>query len=104
VAGPPERDTLRMLTDLHLRRFLPDREYSALYAGYLLLRCLDHALRLLYDQPGDFVPTSPGHLARLAQEISHTLAGSGDASGEALMAVIQETRDSIRGCFERLVT
>jgi glutamate-ammonia-ligase adenylyltransferase len=103
VPGPPDRDTLRMLTDLHVRRLLPDREYSALYAGYLLLRCLDHALRLLYDQPGDFVPTTPGHLARLAQEVGRALADSGDASGEALLAVIQETRESIRGCFDRLI-
>ncbi|HEV8375087.1 MAG TPA: hypothetical protein VGR38_02505, partial [Candidatus Polarisedimenticolia bacterium] len=79
-----------------------DRDYSALYAGYLLLRCLDHSLRLLYDRPGDIVPTSPAHLTRLAQEVGHTLADSGDASGEALVALIQETRDTIRGCFDRL--
>src|SRR5207249_3602335 len=74
LPGPPERDTLRMLTYLSGLGFIPADDYSRLYSGYLLLRSLDHAMRLLFDRPGDDLPLSPAILSRLAGE--GTLSGN----------------------------
>jgi [glutamine synthetase] adenylyltransferase / [glutamine synthetase]-adenylyl-L-tyrosine phosphorylase len=103
LAGPVERDTLRMLSFLYERGILPQEEYPRLYSGYLLLRSLDHAMRLLYDRPGDFIPPAAAVLSRLAGEVSLSHAPSRDAPEGALGKLIEETRDSIRDSFQRLV-
>jgi [glutamine synthetase] adenylyltransferase / [glutamine synthetase]-adenylyl-L-tyrosine phosphorylase len=104
LPGPDERDTLRMLTHLHERRLLPPDEYQELYSGYLLLRSLDHAMRLLYDRPGDLLPLAPSTLSRLALEVSLPESGA-SASGEApLLAHLRRTRDSIRRSFLRVLS
>jgi glutamate-ammonia-ligase adenylyltransferase len=103
LPGPPDRDTLRMLTHLYGNGLLPTEDYPRLYAGYLLLRSLDHAMRLLFDRPGDFLPLSAPVLSRLAGEISLSHAPSLDAREGSLQRLIQETRDSIRKSFRHLV-
>jgi glutamate-ammonia-ligase adenylyltransferase len=103
LPGPEERDTLRMLTHLHERRLLPPDEYQGLYSGYLLLRSLDHAMRLLYDRPGDLLPLTASTLARLASEVSLP-ESPGSASGEELLlAHLGRTRDAIRRSFLRVL-
>jgi glutamate-ammonia-ligase adenylyltransferase len=105
LPGPEERDTLRMLTHLHERRLLPPDEYQELYSGYLLLRSLDHAMRLLYDRPGDLLPLTASTLARLASEVSLPESPPGSASGEEpLLAHLGRTRDAIRRSFLRALS
>ncbi|MCI0656123.1 MAG: hypothetical protein L0170_03530, partial [Acidobacteria bacterium] len=103
ISGGPERDTLRMLSDLHSRRLLSDTDYPALYAAYLLFRSLDHALRLLYDRSGDFLPMSPGLLGRLAREMSFSFSTTHQATADSLIHLVQESCVSVRDCFLRIL-
>jgi glutamate-ammonia-ligase adenylyltransferase len=101
VPGAPERDTLRMLSDLHARGLLSDADYPTLYAAYLLLRSLDHSLRLLYDRTGDFLPSSSMILNRLARQLSFSFSASRRATGDSLLRLVQESCASVRECFLR---
>jgi len=101
VPGAPERDTLRMLSDLHARKLLSDADYPTLYAAYLLLRSLDHSLRLLYDRSGDFLPTSSMVLTRLARQVSFSFSSSRQATADSLVRLVQESCASVRECFLR---
>ncbi|PYT06561.1 MAG: hypothetical protein DMF49_10770 [Acidobacteria bacterium] len=103
VPGPNDRDTLRMLTYLHGRQLLPAADYHALYAAYLLLRSLDHSIRVLYDRPGDSLPLSRNHLARLASEVSYTLSSSQEATADSLLELVHESCASVRAAFHRLI-
>ena len=103
LPGPADPDTLRMLTHLHGQGLIPSDEYSRLYAGYRFLRSLDHAMRLLYDRPGDFIPLSSAVLSRLAGEVDLPPAPSRETREESLRKVLEETRESIRRSFRQLV-
>ena len=103
LPGPSDRDTLRMLTHLYGQGTISSEEYPRLYAGYLLLRSLDHAMRLLYDRPGDFLPLSPLVLSRLAGEISLPSAPPHEVGEKSLLRIIEETRESIRQSFRHLI-
>ena len=103
ISGGPDRDTLRMLSELHSRQLLSDTEYPTLYAAYLLFRSLDHSLRLLYDRSGDFLPLSPAILARLARELSFSFSTSHQASADSLVHLVQESCTSVRHCFLRIL-
>lgn len=103
ISGGPERDTLRMLSDLHSRSLLSDTDYPALYAAYLLFRSLDHALRLLYDRSGDFLPLTPALLDRLAREMSFSFSTTHQATADSLLHLVQESCVSVRDCFLRIL-
>jgi glutamate-ammonia-ligase adenylyltransferase len=103
VDGPVERDTLRMLSHLHDRGLLPDPEYPRLYAGYLLFRSLDHAMRLLFDRTGDRIPTVPAVLDRLATEVGQSIQPETPAGGVRLLELLAETREAVRAAFLRIV-
>ena len=102
---PPGRDreTPRMLADLHRRGLLSGSDYPKLYAGYLLLRGLDHSMRLLYDRPADLLPASRSTQMRLSREISFSLSSSREATAESLNALVRETMTDVRDCFDRTV-
>ena len=103
LPGPEERDTLRMLTYLHERQLLLPDEYQELYSGYLLLRSLDHGMRLLLDRPGDLLPLTSSTLSRLAAEVSLPESFASAKGEEPLLAHLQRTRDTIRGSFLRVL-
>jgi glutamate-ammonia-ligase adenylyltransferase len=103
VAGIADRNTLKMLSDLHLRGLISDNDYPMLYASYLLFRGLDHAMRLLYDKPGDFLPLTPVVLSRLAREVSLSLSSSQRADAHSLVELVRETCASVRECYQRIV-
>lgn len=103
LPGPADRDTLRMLTHLHGQELIPSDEYPRLYAGYRFLRNLDHAMRLLYDRPGDFIPLSSAVLSRLAGEVDLPQARPLESPEESLRKVLEDTRESIQHSFRRLV-
>ncbi len=103
ISGVPERDTLRMLSELHARRLLSDADYPTIYAAYLLFRSLDHSLRLLYDRPGDFLPMSPSLLARLARQLSSSFSTPHPATADSLVLLVQESCASVRECFLRIL-
>ena len=102
---PPGRDreTPRMLAELHQRGLLSGADYPKLYAGYLLLRGLDHSMRLLYDRPADLLPASRSTQTRLSREISFSLSSSREATAESLRALVRETMRDVRDCFDRMV-
>lgn len=103
VSGVPERDTLKMLSDLHARRLLSDNDYPTLYAAYLLFRSLDHSLRLLHDRPGDLLPLSPVILTRLARQLSFSFSSSRQATSDSLLRLVHESCASVRECFLRVL-
>jgi len=103
IVGGSQRDTLRMLSELHARRLLSDADYPMLYAAYLLFRSLDHSMRLLYDRTGDVLPLAQGQLSRLAKEVSLTLSSTRKATAHSLQKLIEESRRNVRECFLRIV-
>jgi glutamate-ammonia-ligase adenylyltransferase len=103
IVGGAQRDTLRMLYELHSRSLLSDADYPMLYAAYLLFRSLDHSMRLLYDRPGDFLPLTGGCLSRLANEVRLTLSSTRKATADSLLALIEESRRNVRECFLKTV-
>ncbi len=98
-----DRETPRLLAELHRRGLLSGEDYPKLYAGYLLLRGLDHSMRLLYDRPADSLPASRSPLMRLSREISLSLYSSREATAESLRSLVDETLASVRDCFDRTV-
>jgi glutamate-ammonia-ligase adenylyltransferase len=98
-----DRETPRMLAELHRRGLLSGEDYPRLYAGYLLLRGLDHSMRLLYDRPADLLPSSESTLTRLSRELSFSLSSSRDATAKSLRELVRETLASVRDCFDRTI-
>ena len=103
ISAGRDRETPRMLAELHRHGLLSGQDYPRLYTAYLLLRGLDHSMRLLYDRPADLLPTSPSTLMRLSRELSFALSSSREATDKSLRELVRETLAAVRDCFDRTI-
>lgn len=101
VPGPKDKDTLRLLTLLHDRGLLDDVALRSLYEGYLFLRSIDHALRLIHGQPVGPVPTDPARV----RELIIALDPSADAAraAEDLLLSLEERMRGVRTAYDALI-
>jgi len=101
IPGPPDKDTLRLLTLLHERALLDDGALRSLYEGYLVLRSIDHALRLIHGQPVGPVPSDQARL----RELATALDPSADATraAEDLDRSLEERMRGVRTTYETLI-
>lgn len=92
----PHRSTLPMLRLLHERRILNEEQFTALSEGYLFLRRLDHALRLVAGR-ATRLPDA-GH--PLLDLVSKRLKLD---SPEELLQKLTAHRLELRQCFEEIL-
>lgn len=96
IREPDERGTLPLLDHLRARGVLSESHHGALYAGYLFLRRLDHALRLLFDRPTETLPANRSALTDLATFLGY-------ASPSELEQAHDLHRREIRAAYDGLV-
>ncbi len=96
IPEPEERGTIPLIAYLRERGVLTGPQSEALSAGYLFLRRLDHALRLLR---GRSEPVFPSHRA-LLEEVAACL---GYSHPEHLTREHAEHRHRIRSAYEEIV-
>ena len=101
VAGPHDKDTLRLLTHLASRGLLGNEEMRAFYEGYLALRAIDHEMRLVGGAPGQALPSDPRRLLEIARAIPE-LAEAPDPAG-ALLASYDLRTAAVRRAFDAVV-
>lgn len=96
IREPDERGTLPLLDHLRARGVLSEAHHGAFYAGYLFLRRLDHALRLLFDRPTETLPANRSALTDLATVLDY-------ASPSELEQAHDRHRREIRAAYDALV-
>jgi len=90
------RSTLPMLQLLHQREILSDEHYRALSEGYLFLRTLDHALRLIVGRATRLPAAGHPLMNLVAQRLKLD-------SPEELLQKLTSHRLEIRECFEEML-
>jgi len=101
VANPKDKDSLRLLTHLHGLGHLDDQALQSLYEGYLSLRSVDHALRLIHGTPSGTLPSDPTRLRELAMEIDP--AAAGDRAPTELHRALEERMRIVRQAYDALI-
>ena len=101
VAGPPDKDTLRLLTHLNRLGHLDEKSMRTLYEAYLFLRAVDHQMRLVYDRPLAGLPADPGRVAEIAAALNPDLQGP--AGGDRLLADLAERRRAVCDVYRGIV-
>jgi glutamate-ammonia-ligase adenylyltransferase len=101
VAGPPDKDTLRLLTHLASHGLLGDEELRSFYEGYLFLRAIDHETRLAGGAPAEALPADPRRLLEIARALPEIAGASEPAS--ALLASYDLRTAAVRRAFDAVV-
>ncbi len=91
-----DRTTLKMLKRLRESASIDENDFHALYAGYRLLRSVDHEMRLIVGRSATL--PAPGHPAM--SDIARRL---GYAAAEVLVAELRSQMANIRAAYERIV-
>lgn len=91
-----DRSTAFTLERLHQEGALSEEDYSALSAGYSLLRSVDHNLRLIVGRSTRL--PDPDH--QTAKDVATKM---GFESARALREVLAEQMHSIRGAYNRIL-
>ncbi len=102
VPGPPDKDTLRLLTHLGRLGLLDDDAMRTLYEGYLFLRAVDHQMRLVYDRPLAILPADPGRVAEIAAALHPGAEGSAGAT--RLIEDLARRRHAVHEVYRRIVS
>jgi glutamate-ammonia-ligase adenylyltransferase len=93
------RNTEEALAALFAQRLLPGEDYATLVEGYRFLRRLANRLRLERDQPVEALEDDAAQLDALARWLGY--AGSEEERLERLRREVEETREAIRGVYQR---
>jgi len=101
VAGPRDKDTLRLLTHLASAGLLGEEELRAFYEGYLFLRGIDHEMRLVGGAPADTLPADPRRLQEIGRALPE-FADAGDPAAALLQAWDLRTA-AVRRAFDAVV-
>ncbi len=102
VPNPEDKDTLRLLTHLHGLGHLPEALLGPLYEGYLFLRSLEHAMRLVFDRPLEQLPGDPDRLEELAAALEPELA-SGAGTADALREQFERHTARVREAYAKIL-
>ncbi|HXH28741.1 MAG TPA: hypothetical protein VNL37_06830, partial [Candidatus Polarisedimenticolia bacterium] len=101
VRSPQDKDTLRLLTHLNALGWLSERHLAALYEGYLFLRALEHAMRLVHDRPLGALPSDAARLRDLALAMEDE--GMEGLSGERLIDLHRRHTATVRAACESIL-
>jgi glutamate-ammonia-ligase adenylyltransferase len=101
IPGPEDKDSLRLLTHLHERGHLDTPSLHALYEGYLYLRSIDHARRLIHGAPSGPMPSDPGRLREVAREVEPP--DDPDRALADLRRHLEEQMSSVRRTYDALL-
>lgn len=99
--GPPDKDTLRLLTHLHRLGRLDEGSLRTLYEAYLFLRAVDHRMRLIDDRPLTKLPSDPSRLAEIASALG-TDAGGGE-EGARFVETLAGIRSGVSDVYRRVI-
>ncbi len=102
VPGPPDKDTLRMLTFLADQGRIDEARMRLLYQGYLFLRRLEHEMRLLNDRPPETLPADLARLSELAMCLEVD-AEPGPIAAARLMEAFRSHTAAVRRVYQTIV-
>lgn len=91
-----DRTTLRMLAALRERGSISQKDHQTLFAGYSLLRAVDHQLRLIVGRSANLPALEQPAFADIARRLKFSTA-------EELAGVLVERMKEIRTTYERIM-
>ena len=103
IPNPDDKDTLRLLTHLHQSHQLADDAFHKLYEGYLYLRAIDHAMRLIHDPPLPHLPADDARRRELALTLDPA-AEEDRRTGSRLQAAFRRHAAAIHTTYRNIVT
>jgi [glutamine synthetase] adenylyltransferase / [glutamine synthetase]-adenylyl-L-tyrosine phosphorylase len=101
VRGPADKDTLRLLTHLNELGILSNERLATLYEGYLFLRALEHAMRLVHDRPLGALPGDAMRLRDLALAMEDE--GMEGLSADRLLQLYRRHTAAVRSAYRAIV-